>query len=119
MTLQLNSLAVDCIIGELPEERVRLQTLVLDIELEIPDTAAQSDELADTVDYAALAGNVRTALAEAKCRMIERAARVAADVCLANGKVYAATVKVVKTGAVEGLASASAALTIRRTEAEG
>ena len=78
MKLRLNSLAVDCIIGELPEERVKQQTLILDIDLEIPDTAAASDELADTVDYAALAGNVRAALVEAGCRMIERAARVAA-----------------------------------------
>ena len=31
MKLQLNSLSVDCVIGELPEERVRLQTLLLDI----------------------------------------------------------------------------------------
>ena len=118
MILQLNSLAVDCIIGELPEERVRRQTLVLDIELEIPDTASASDELADTVDYAALAGNVRAALVEAGCRMIERAARVAADVCLADGRVRALKVKVTKTGAIKGLESASAVLTIRRTEAE-
>ena len=118
MILQLNSLAVDCIIGELPEERVRLQTLVLDLELEIPAAAAASDELADTVDYAALAGNIRAALVEAKCRMIERAARVAADVCLADGRVRSLTVKVTKTGAIRGLESASAVLTLKRTEAE-
>jgi FolB domain-containing protein len=118
MILQLNSLAVDCIIGELPEERVRLQTLVLDIALEIPDTAAASDELADTVDYAALADGIRAALVEAKCRMIERAAKVAADVCLSDGKVRSVTVKVTKRGAVEGLDSASAVLALNRTEAE-
>ena len=118
MTLQLNSLAVDCIIGELPEERVRLQTLILDIELDIPDAAASSDELADTVDYAELAGKVRAALVEAKCRMIERAAKVAADVCLEESLVRAAAVKVTKRGAIEGLGSASAVLTSKRAEAE-
>ena len=111
MKLQLNSLAVDCVIGELPEERVKLQRLLLDIGLEIPDTASMSDELADTVDYAALARNIRTALAEAKCRMIERAAKVAADVCMADGSVRSVEVKVTKSGAVDGLESASASLT--------
>lgn len=114
MKLQLNSLAVDCVIGELPEERVKLQRLLLDIGLEIPDTASMSDELADTVDYAALARNIRTALAEAKCRMIERAAKVAADVCMADGSVRSVEVKVTKSGAVDGLESASASLTLCR-----
>jgi FolB domain-containing protein len=118
MILQLNSLAVDCIIGELPEERVRLQTLVLDVELEITDTASVSDELADTVDYAELAGNIRAALVEAKCKMIERAARIAADVCLEDGRVRSVKVKVTKTGAIKGLESASAVLTLARAEVE-
>ena len=114
MTLQLNSLSVDCVIGELPEERVRLQTLLLDIILEIPDDASMSDELTDTVDYAALAENVRAALADARCRMIERAARVAADVCLADAKVRSVEVKITKTGAIAGLESASAVLKLKR-----
>ena len=114
MKLLLNSLAVDCIIGELPEERVKQQTLILDIDLEIPDTASMSDELADTVDYAALADGIRAALVAAECRMIERAARVAADVCLADVKVRSVEVKVTKTGAIAGLESASAVLKLKR-----
>lgn len=114
MKLQLNSLSVDCVIGELPEERVRLQSLLLDIVLEIPDDASMSDELADTVDYAALADGIRAALVAAECRMIERAARVAADVCLADVKVRSVEVKVTKTGAIAGLESASAVLKLER-----
>ena len=108
MTLELNGLAVDCIIGERPEERLRAQRLVLDIGLTIGDRAAESDQLSDTVDYAALAGNVRDALVAARCKMIERAAFVAFGVCLADPRVRAARVKVTKSGAVPGLASASA-----------
>ena len=108
MKLELNSISLECIIGERPDERQRLQPLQVDVELEIPDDAAESDELSDTVEYAALAGNIRAALVAAKCRMIERAAKVAADVCMAGGKVLSAKVKVTKTGAVPGLGSASA-----------
>ena len=117
MKLELNSISVECIIGELPDERHRLQQLCVDVELEIPDAAAESDELSDTVDYAVLADGIRAALVAAECRMIERAAKVAADVCMAGGKGLSAKVKVTKTGAVPGLGSASASITLVRTEA--
>ena len=103
MTLRLNGIEVDCVIGELPDERERLQRLLVDVELELPPAAAETDSLSDTVDYAALAGRIRAALVAAKCRMIERAAKVVYD-CLPTRE---ARVVVTKAGAVPGLASAS------------
>lgn len=110
MTLKIDGIEVECIIGDLPEERIREQTLVVDAELEIPDRAAETDALADTVDYAAAAERVRAALRAAKCRMIERAAKVVRDVCLSEPKVLAAKVRVVKSGAVPHLESAEVVL---------
>ena len=146
--LSLNGLEVCCIIGDLPEERARAQRLVVDATMEVDaaaaDTdelagtvdyaalagairralvdatmevdaaAAETDELAGTVDYAALAGAIRRALVDAKCRMIERAARIAAEECMRDGRVASATVTVTKSGAVEGLRSASARVALRR-----
>ena len=111
MTLKLNGIAVDCVIGERPDERERLQRLRVDAELEIGERAAESDVLADTVDYAALAEKIRAALVAAKCRMIERAAKVACDVCCGDAKVLSATVTVTKAGAIPGLESAAATCT--------
>jgi dihydroneopterin aldolase len=108
MTLELNGIDVDCIIGDLPEERVRTQRLWVDVRLSIPDRSAQSDCLGDTVDYAGLTERIRNALAAAECRMIERAAKIVHDVCVADAKVRSATAKVTKSGAVPHLASASA-----------
>ena len=108
MLLELNGLEVDCVIGELPEERVRNQRLVLDVSLDICGDSAASDELSDTVDYAALAESIRAALVAAECRMIERAAKIACDICIADPKVRSAKVKVTKSGAIKHLASASA-----------
>ena len=108
MKLKLNGIEVKCVIGERPDEREREQALRVDVELEIADTAAATDELADTVDYAALAEKIRTALVAAKCRMIERAAKIAYDVCREDAKVLSARVTVTKSGAVPGLESASA-----------
>ena len=103
MKLRLNGIEVDCVIGDRPDERDRVQRLVVDVELDVPDAAAETDELADTVDYAALSERIRAALVAAKCRMIERAAKVVYDALPVRG----AKVIVTKAGAVPGLASAS------------
>ena len=108
MKLKLNGIDVDCVIGERPDERTRTQRLRVDVVLTIDDRAAETDELSDTVDYAALAEKVRAALVAAKCRMIERAAKVVCDACLAEAKVSAAEVTVTKSGAIPHLESASA-----------
>lgn len=108
MTLELNGLSVDCIIGDLPAERRAPQRLRVDLALEIDDAAAQSDRLADTVDYARLAADVRAALAAAKPQLIERAAKIAYEAARRDGRVRRATVKVTKFGAIPQLESASA-----------
>ena len=110
MKLELNGIDVDCIIGERPDERTRTQCLRVDVVLAIDDTAAETDELADTVDYAALTEGIRTALVAAKCKMIERAAKVVCDLGLKDAKVSAAKVRVTKSGAIEHLGSASAVI---------
>jgi len=106
--LRLNGVDVDCIIGERPDERERLQKLRVDVELTVPDTAAETDELADTVDYAALTKRIRAALIAAKCRMIERAAKVVCETCLTDPKVAFVRASVTKSGAVPHLSSAEA-----------
>ena len=103
MRLMIDGIEVDCVIGERPDERERLQRLSVDVELEIPSAAAETDSLSDTVDYALLADKIRAARVAAKCRMIERAAKVV-YVCLPT---HDARVVVTKSGAVPGLASAS------------
>ena len=108
MTLELNGLAVACIVGERPEERLAPQKLRVDVAMDIDDTAARTDCLADTVDYAHLAQLLRDALVAEKQKMIERAAKVALDAVLRDGKGRRATVKVTKSGAVPHLESASA-----------
>ena len=106
--LYLNSIDVDCIIGERPEERSLVQRLVVDVALKVDGRAEYTDELCDTVDYAALSERIRSSLIAAKCKMIERAARVVCDICLSEAMVVSADVTVTKSGAVPGLRSAAA-----------
>jgi dihydroneopterin aldolase len=116
MELRLSGLTVSCIIGERPDERTRLQELRLDVVLEIDPRAGETDSLADTVDYAALAERLRATLAAAECQMIERAARLAVDCCFEQPFVRVAEVTVTKTGAIAHLASASARCRLTRAE---
>jgi len=112
-TLFLENLTVSCIIGELPDERTREQTLRLDVRLSCDlSRVCASDDLADTVDYAALAQAIRDRLRAARCRMIEHAARQVADLCLADPRVRAVSVTLRKPDA---LADACAGVTLTRS----
>ena len=114
--LRLNGIEVACIIGDLPEERQREQRLVVDATLELDlSAAAASDALADTMDYAALTRRIRERLRGAKCRLVERAAALVLEECLADARVLRATVAVRKSGCVPGLASAEVVLSRTQT----
>ncbi len=111
-TIRLGNIEVLCIIGDLPEERAREQRLLVDVTLEADLSAVMaSDRISDTIDYAALSGEIRDALRSAKCRLIERAAGVVADVCLEDPRVERVTVCVKKSGCVPGLGSAEVRIT--------
>lgn len=115
--LELCGLEVACVIGDLPDERSREQRLTVDIALSLDlASAAQSDKLRDTVDYAALAEAVRAALRQARFHMIEAAAQCVADVCLADRRVASARVRVEKAGAVAGLRAAAVTVVRERSE---
>ena len=106
--LKLNGIEVECIIGDLPEERENEQRLLVDVALDIDlEDAAESDRLDDTVDYSLLVGNIREALED----LLERAAGVVADVCLSDPRVERVTVGVRKFGSVSGLGSAEVKVT--------
>ncbi|MEI6645811.1 MAG: dihydroneopterin aldolase [bacterium] len=113
--LELCGLEIRCIIGDRPEERVCEQTLVLNVvlTLDMSDVLAR-DALNDTVDYVAVACDIRMALSAAQFRMIESAAECAAQICLRHARVDAVCVRVEKLAAVPGLRAA--AVTVERTK---
>lgn len=105
MLLTLDGIQISCIIGDLPHERLEPQTLRVDVELQIPDTAAHTDSLADTVDYVAVKDKVAAVLAAARPHLVERAAFLVYEALSEYG---VRKVKVTKFGAIPGLESASA-----------
>lgn len=77
-TLNIHDLEVVCVIGCLPEERLRAQPLRLHLSLSLDaEQAAIADDPALTWDYTELAARLRFALVEGRFRLIEAAARSA------------------------------------------
>jgi 7,8-dihydroneopterin aldolase/epimerase/oxygenase len=102
--------------GVLPHERELGQTFLVDVALELDlSRAGASDDLADTVDYGALSGDLHAVVTRERYDLIERLATRLAEVCLARPAVVAATVTVHKPHAPVPVALADVAVTLRRT----
>lgn len=83
--------------GVLPEEQVRPQPFEVDVELHVDlRRAGASDDLDDTVDYAAVCEAVSRVIASEKYRLLERLAERIAEVCCADPRVEGVVVEVRK-----------------------
>jgi dihydroneopterin aldolase len=114
--IALRGLTVRGYHGVFDFERRDGQDFVVDVELEL-DTAgaARSDDLADTVDYGGLAEGLAAVIAGEPVQLLETLAARLSDVCLADGRVGAATVTVHKPQAPIPITFGDVAVTIRRT----
>jgi len=86
--VSVRDLAVAAVIGVHPWEREIEQTLVVSVDM-VPETAdvrkaASSDDLADALDYSAVAETIAAVLREGKFRLIETAAERVAGRLLAD-----------------------------------
>jgi 7,8-dihydroneopterin aldolase/epimerase/oxygenase len=86
--VSVRDLSVDAVIGVHAWEREIEQTLVVSVDM-VPETAdvraaAASDDLADALDYSAVAETIAAVLREGKFRLIETAAERVAGHLLAD-----------------------------------
>jgi dihydroneopterin aldolase len=101
--------------GVLPEERRDGQEFVVDAVLTV-DTrpAAASDDLADTVDYGALASRLAAVVAGDPVDLLETLAARLAAVCCEDDRVISARVTVHKPSAPIPLAFDDVSVTVER-----
>ncbi len=102
--LHIVGLRVDCVVGILPEERVRQQRLVLDLELHL-DTreAARSGRISATVDYDRAAREIMALLNFRRYRLLEMAAEeIAAMLLGVHPELSSVGVRLIKPGALRG-----------------
>ena len=111
--IYIRDLALRCIIGVYPEERREKQDVLLNIILECDHSrAAQSDDLADAVDYKAIKQRIIRLVEASQFKLIEKLANETAKACLESPAVSAVTVTVDKPGALRF--ARSVAVEIRR-----
>ncbi|GAB3409639.1 dihydroneopterin aldolase [Flindersiella endophytica] len=102
--------------GVFPSERAQGQPFVIDVVLGVDTSvAAATDDLANTVDYAELAGKVAKAVGSDPVDLIETVARRVADVCLESPRVADVEVTVHKPQAPVGVQLDDIAVTIHRS----
>lgn len=102
--------------GVFEHERRDGQDFIVDAVLELDlAAAAASDELADTVDYGALAQRLGDIVGGEPCRLIETVVARMIDACLVDVRVRSATVTLHKPQAPIPHAFDDVAVTMTRT----
>jgi FolB domain-containing protein len=97
----IQDLLIRGIIGIHDWEREKKQDILINIEMEADcRPAGQSDDFTDAVDYRAVTKSVIALVEESKFFLVERMAEEIAGICLEDGRVEVARVRVEKPGAV-------------------
>ena len=102
--------------GCTPGERESAQPFDINLILEIDLSAAQaSDNLADTVDYALIYGQVVKIVADTSFSLLEKLAGEILSAMFAHKRVQAAQINIAKPGLLDG---ATAIVTLERIKKE-
>lgn len=100
--IMLRELRLECVIGVGEDERCQPQELLLDLELEVDSSLpGRTDDLADTVDYGALAKRIRSAVGNTTDYLLERLAERIAEMCLEDPRVRATHITLTKPAAIK------------------
>lgn len=112
----LHALRIPARIGVLAHEKLAAQPIVLEITLNV-DTrpAALSDNLADTIDYAALAQQLAEHCLCRHVELVETLAQQLASLCLSDTRVQQVTLSIGKPEALNNAASVGVTITRKRT----
>ena len=97
----VRELRVETFIGVYEWEKRIPQTIQLDMEIALPDTAAcQSDDIRDTLDYADVVRHIQGSLSEQRCNLLEALAEHVAQILIARFNVPWVKISVAKLSAI-------------------
>ena len=112
LTVFVRGLRVEAGIGVHDHEHGRLQTLIIDVTMEL--VPAPVERLADTINYESVATAARAITAEGHVGLVETFAERLATACLSDGRVWRCTVRVDKPGALDAAAAAGCEVVLAR-----
>lgn len=102
-TIYLHGLKIDCVIGIWDWERAIRQRVVLDLDLGVEiRRAAATDDIADTLNYKAVAKRVGEFVGASEFKLVETLAERVAEILLNEFKLAWCRVRVNKPGAIRG-----------------
>ncbi|MDO5101704.1 MAG: dihydroneopterin aldolase [Lautropia sp.] len=113
----LQGLTVQSLIGVYPEERLRAQTLTLDVEVGLPSLRPfVSDQFTDTIDYAAVADAIRAEAEAQSFSLLERLAHHLCDMLCRQFKASWVQIRIVKPNIVPGAVAVGVNYRLQATE---
>ncbi len=113
----LRGLTVECIIGFIDWERRVKQTIVIDLEFPVDcRAAARTDEVANTVDYKAVAKRVIAFVEASEFKLVETLAHRLGMLVIEEFSLEWVRVSLNKPGAIRG--SRDVGITLERTRAD-
>ncbi|HMM53393.1 MAG TPA: dihydroneopterin aldolase [Candidatus Desulfobacillus sp.] len=99
----IDELRVDASVGIYPREQAARQTIEMNLEFGVPDAAARQDDIASTIDYAAVIARIRKDLAERHFNLLEALGEhVVSLLCEDFGAPWA-RIAIAKTGVARGV----------------
>lgn len=102
--ITLEGLRADTLLGVYPRERLLAQTVEIDLSIGFSSASAgASDDLADTIDYAAVVARIRADLASSRFHLLEALAEHVAELLLAEFGAAWVRVGVSKLGVIAGV----------------
>jgi dihydroneopterin aldolase len=100
----IEDLRAETWIGIYPREKAMPQTVLLDIQIGVSTVpAGASDDIHDTVDYAAVSTRLRSELAERHFNLLEKLAEFAATLILEEFSAQWVRISVAKLGMLKGV----------------
>jgi dihydroneopterin aldolase len=100
----LQDVKVQTVLGVPEWERMKPQTVVLDIELAMPHSrSCQSDDIEDAIDYGEIVERMRQLLAENSFRLVEALAENVAQMIMGEFGAPWVKVRVAKPGILPGV----------------
>ena len=112
LTVFVKGLRVEAGIGVYDHEHGRLQTLVIDVTLDLGP--AEVHGLADTINYETVAAAARVIVSEGHVGLVETFAQRLATACLNDSRVRRCSVRIEKPGALQGAEAAGCEVVLSR-----
>lgn len=112
----IRDLKVFCLIGIHPEERLKKQEVLLNIELDCEcfRKAVTTDNIKDTLDYDLLSQEIAAKVSRSSFHLLESLATEVAQICLAKDLVKEVKVTIDKPQALKNAKSVAVELVYRK-----